>query len=297
MFEPSSPGLLPEFLPYLVQSDGFFDHALGTSAGSLSPRTKWQELAKYEFALPPLDEQKRVVLAMTAHDLVASRLETLGRRAGELESSLRDSLFAASAESAERSIADLAAIGPQNGVTVAKNDRVGDLGYVGMSVMFGDAVSTTLAPAESVTLDDAIRTKFELDVGDLLFARRSVVLEGAGRCVMVGGLERPAVFESSIIRVRVDSKEIEPSFLLHYLHSSGGRRLLKSIVRKGAVSGIAGSDLKRLSVRVPSLDQQRELLLPLAAIQDLCGAIVKKQARVRDIGGVLREALLRGEPT
>ena len=36
LFEPSSDALLPEFLPYLVQSDGFFDHALGTSAAVIT---------------------------------------------------------------------------------------------------------------------------------------------------------------------------------------------------------------------------------------------------------------------
>src|SRR5688572_14514848 len=58
VFEPKDPDvLLPELLPFLCQTDGFFEHAVGTSAGSLSPRTNWTQLAKYEFALPPLDEQ------------------------------------------------------------------------------------------------------------------------------------------------------------------------------------------------------------------------------------------------
>lgn len=64
VFQPKNEELLSEFLPFLVQSDGFFDHALGTSAGSLSPRTKWQELAKYEFVLPPIAEQRRIVSLM-----------------------------------------------------------------------------------------------------------------------------------------------------------------------------------------------------------------------------------------
>ena len=33
--------LLPELLPFICQSEAFFDYALGTSAGSLSPRTSW----------------------------------------------------------------------------------------------------------------------------------------------------------------------------------------------------------------------------------------------------------------
>jgi type I restriction enzyme S subunit len=52
--------LLPELLPYLVQSQRFFEHAVATSAGSLSPRTKWSELAKFEFLLPALSRQRRI---------------------------------------------------------------------------------------------------------------------------------------------------------------------------------------------------------------------------------------------
>ncbi|MEU1970524.1 restriction endonuclease subunit S [Microbacterium sp. NPDC019599] len=59
-FEADETRILGEFLPFLVQSDPFFDHALDTSAGSLSPRTNWRELADFEFELPPLDEQKRI---------------------------------------------------------------------------------------------------------------------------------------------------------------------------------------------------------------------------------------------
>jgi type I restriction enzyme, S subunit len=58
--------LLPELLPFLIHTDGFFDYAIQTSAGSLSPRTKWSHLAKYEFALPPLDEQRRIAEVLTA---------------------------------------------------------------------------------------------------------------------------------------------------------------------------------------------------------------------------------------
>lgn len=44
--------LLPTLLPFICQTDAFFDHAIHTSAGSLSPRTNWSSLAAYEFALP-----------------------------------------------------------------------------------------------------------------------------------------------------------------------------------------------------------------------------------------------------
>ncbi len=68
-FEPKNRKiLLPELLPFICQSDAFFDHALDTSAGSLSPRTSWKALQDFEFLLPPLDEQKRISEILWAAD-------------------------------------------------------------------------------------------------------------------------------------------------------------------------------------------------------------------------------------
>ena len=66
VFEPKNARLLPEFLPFVCQTDRFFEHAVGTSAGSLSPRTKWEDLENYRFALPPVAEQKRLSLVLDA---------------------------------------------------------------------------------------------------------------------------------------------------------------------------------------------------------------------------------------
>lgn len=54
----STGGILPELLPFVIQNDRFFDYAMQGSAGSLSPRVKWDYLKNYEFFLPSLDEQK-----------------------------------------------------------------------------------------------------------------------------------------------------------------------------------------------------------------------------------------------
>lgn len=83
-FEPEATEMLHEFLPFLVQSDEFFDYALGTSAGSLSPRTNWRDLARFTFDLPPLDEQRRIADLLWAVELAgtaASALATAAERA------------------------------------------------------------------------------------------------------------------------------------------------------------------------------------------------------------------------
>lgn len=65
VFESVDPQLLlPELLPFLCQTESFSQYAVGTSAGSLSPRTNWSSLAKYEFTLPSIEEQRRFLSAL-----------------------------------------------------------------------------------------------------------------------------------------------------------------------------------------------------------------------------------------
>ncbi len=63
---PKGDRLLPELLPFLCLSERFFQHAVGTSAGSLSPRTNWSSLASFEFDLPPPDQQRRIAEILKA---------------------------------------------------------------------------------------------------------------------------------------------------------------------------------------------------------------------------------------
>ena len=52
--------LLPELLPFVIQNDNLFDFAVGKSAGSLSPRVKWDNLKNYTVELPPMEEQRKL---------------------------------------------------------------------------------------------------------------------------------------------------------------------------------------------------------------------------------------------
>jgi len=58
---PKGEDLLPDLLPFIVQSEPFFDWAVKHSAGGLSPRTKFKSLAEFEFPLPPRPRQEEML--------------------------------------------------------------------------------------------------------------------------------------------------------------------------------------------------------------------------------------------
>ena len=63
-----------QFLPFFMQSDLFMERAKTISVGSLSPTINWKTLAKQEFALPPLDEQRRIADALLAFEMLNEAL-------------------------------------------------------------------------------------------------------------------------------------------------------------------------------------------------------------------------------
>lgn len=61
----ASEELLPQFLPFLMQTEAFNEHSVKQSKGSVNPYVNFSDLAWYEFALPPADEQVELVRLLT----------------------------------------------------------------------------------------------------------------------------------------------------------------------------------------------------------------------------------------
>lgn len=111
-------------------------------------------------------------------------------------------------------------------------------------------------------------TNSRLEKGDLLFARQSLVWEGAGKCSIIMEAHEDLVYESHIIRVRLQQKEVDPLFYFYYFKSHQGKNNIRSIVEQVAAAGIRGSDLKKLKVPKPPYDEQKNIAETLSILDD-----------------------------
>ncbi|WP_417775501.1 restriction endonuclease subunit S [Stutzerimonas xanthomarina] len=119
-----------------------------------------------------------------------------------------------------------------------------------------------------VELTEKEQSKSLVQQGDLLFARRSLVAEGAGRCSIVREVNEPTTFESSIIRARPNPALVSSDYLYYFFSSRLGRELMGTILRQMAVSGITGSDLMELEIECPELEKQKAIAAFLSALDD-----------------------------
>lgn len=105
VFESIDPQvLLPELLPFICQTDRFFEYAIGTSAGSLSPRTNWKSLLNFEFVLPPITMQKEILELLSAFMSMQNALSILDESIHQLREASLTSIFSACDKSIETGI-------------------------------------------------------------------------------------------------------------------------------------------------------------------------------------------------
>jgi len=120
---------------------------------------------------------------------------------------------------------------------------------------------------ELVPMSEKEMATMFVEPGDLLFARQSLVLSGAGKCSIVLSADTPTTFESHIIRVRLNQQMADPIFYYYYFRSPTCR--IRSIVIQGVQAGIRGNDLRKLRVHVPGIADQRHIASILSAYDDL----------------------------
>lgn len=157
---------------------------------------------------------------------------------------------------------------PRNGLTRPKAVRGVGTKMVNMGELFAFPRIRN-ASMDRVPLNDFEAQRFVLSKGDLLFARQSLVLEGAGKCSLFVDDDEPVTFESHITRVRLDPQKADPSFYFYYLQSHHGKSAIRGIVEQGAgASAIRGSDLATLEVGWLPLPEQRTIANILGTLDD-----------------------------
>ena len=123
--------------------------------------------------------------------------------------------------------------------------------------------------------------------GDLLFARRSLILEGSGKCSLVVQPSEDMTFESSVIRARLNPNKAFPRFYYYMFRSPQGRALISSITTGAVVSGIRGSELVMLKVPNPPLETQRKIAAILSNYDDLIENNTRRIKILEEMAGTI----------
>lgn len=284
VLEPKGDALLPELLPFICQTDAFSEHAVGTSAGSLSPRTNWKSLAAFEFALPPIEEQRRLAKTLIAHQTALDKLIGLVESTSiAMRSFLDVSLGKIDGTVPLVPVGELLVDGPRNGLSPKATSEKCGFRTVSIGAV-SDGCFNPDGQVKYVDLATDEASPYLVREGDIFAVR------GNGNRQFVGRVGRSAqsyddlIYPDLLIRMRFNPSRILSKFLIaQWNHPSVHALLLARAKSSNGIWKVNGQDIRAHELLVPPLSEQKEIVVSLDKFTSVCSEAQRRMAVLRHI--------------
>lgn len=251
--------VLPEFLPFFMQSDLFMDRAVEISVGSLSPTINWKTLAAQQFELPPIVEQRRLATLLQELERVRDCVSAARNAADRLKLSIidkeippldgsaskwRTAMFGEYVEVIDPNPSHRYPKYVEDGVPlIATQDFVGEDGY-----SFGKCKRV-----DRSAFDEQQR-RCRFDASDVVFARKGVI----GLARRYGSQEK--AFSHTVVVLKPRSSSLCAEFLLWFARSNAFMTELKrSMNSNSGVPTLGVKTIEGVPIWLPPVVEQQRV--------------------------------------
>lgn len=234
--------VLPEFLPFLMMSDKFMNRAVEISVGSLSPTINWTTLKLQEFALPPLDQQRRIAGILWVADTTIQCFLHAAADIAAADLYLSKALFTktGATHNNEIRLGDfIELISGQHIASEDYSDQPPGVPYITGPADFPNGVIKVSRYTNE--------PKVCCEKGDILVTCKG---SGTGKLVIADG---KYCISRQLMAVR--ARELDPLLLFKILSSFSEQLNLEA---KGLIPGISRSDILEKQVSIPPKQEQEQ---------------------------------------
>ncbi|WP_423223955.1 restriction endonuclease subunit S [Candidatus Amarolinea aalborgensis] len=274
---------LPEFLPFFLQSDRFFERAMAISVGSLSPTINWKTLAVQEFPLPPLDEQRRIAEILWAAGAVINGYVAVE----ESLQGLKRAYWLQVSSEADWPVVNLGDIAEvHNGATPRREvERYWTNGTIPW-LPTEKVHERLIAQADELITEAAVK-----ECSLKIFPAGSVLISMIGQGKTRGTVAR-LLLDACInqnFACAVSQPGTDSEFLFYYLGNSYEelRRL-----SQGGVQALNCQILKQFPIRLPPIEEQLALAASYREVERRSEYVREHIAKLRSLASILSKQLL-----
>ncbi len=278
---------LPEFLPFFMQTETFWQAALRNSAGSLSPTINWSNIAKEKFTLPPLEEQRRIAKVLQAMQQALDAHQKSQHRLLELRDAIGINLWDLKQE--ETPLAPLVQVSLkiQDGTHFSPQSDQGEFRYITSKNIRDGYLDISTAGWISRDEHENIYKRCDVGPGDLLLTKDGA---NAGN-IAVNTLEKPFSLLSSVAFIRTDPERLHSTYAFEYLRSRVGRARLLAHVKGSAITRLTLTQIREFTIPVPDLEIQKRQAAHLSEIQSCLGRLQARQSSLTNVALNFRQSM------
>lgn len=303
-------GIDPRFLTGVVHCREFIEHAISGTTGSQHPRTSWHRISEFEFPAFSSEEQSKIAdIVWTVHNSILACEEAMSIGTELKRTAMRD-LFTRGLRGDQRIETEFGIV-PETWLSLALDECATVQTGVAKGRKFVDAEMVDVPYLRVANVQDG---HLDLSEMKLIHIRRSeveryrlqtgdvVLTEGGdfnklGRGFIWRGELDLCVHQNHVFAVRPDRKRLLPEFFAYLAQSAYGKAYFLKVAHKTTnLACINSTKLKAFPVLIPpTLDEQREIVEILDAIDRKISLHQRKRAVLEDLFKALLDKLMTGK--
>jgi type I restriction enzyme S subunit len=297
---PASEHIDGNYLKYLLHHRELVNFASHQTSGD-RPRIDFKQLSKFEFWLAPANEQKRIV------DRIEQLFSDLDKGEALLKT-VRKQLA-----TYRQSVLKAAVTGKLINSDASRWSEY-NIGQLLTDIRYGTAKKCTFNPSKTpvlripnvaagkIDLTDLKHTDFtqaelkklSLEPGDILLVRSNGSVSLVGLSAIVTESATGFAYAGYLIRLRLKTDIILPEFLNIFLHSPIIRSQIERQARStSGVHNINSDEIKSISLKVPSVEEQREIVEKVDEVSSQIDALTQWCATELQRSNTLRQSILK----
>jgi type I restriction enzyme M protein len=266
--------LLQELLPWIMLSDRFTKHSVQESKGSTNPYINFPDIAKFEFALPPLDQQRRIAEILMRLDVAKEEMLKLENTNKKSVDCLRDDHFS---NSASQDLLPLREAGRWvSGNTPSRNKTefwVGNFPWVSPK----DMKQKYIFDSEEHLSEAGQKEATIVDSGTILIVIRGMIL---AHSFPVAITKRAVAFNQDM-KALIPEKPFSPHYLFHWFKWATPKILGRISDSSHGTKRLPMDELLGMKILRPKAKQQEEFLEELESFEKLHNAILGEIGRLK----------------
>lgn len=277
VLETKGDHLLQELLPFICQSEPFYDYVISMSQGGLSPRVNWKALAKYEFALPSLREQRRIAILLRSARGLGDKLHETIFAAHAAQASFLYDLFGCSDSDAivcghirapshwrPMHLPDLVVdqpnsitAGPFGTIFKAKDFRADGIPIIQLRHVTDEGVILDKLTFMDADVYEKLHRPYTVRPGDLVLTKMG---EPPGLAAIYPADAPKGMVTPDVIKATPDESIVIPRFAVAMFNNARSRANLLQLCKGGTRTRVSLDELYALTWPIPPLDEQLEVL-------------------------------------
>jgi type I restriction enzyme, S subunit len=288
-----------KYLYYFLEK--YLEKLRELSIGGVIKYIKLGNLTEAKIPLPSLDQQKKIAAILDAADAYRQKTKALITKYDELTQSLFLDMFGdpvSNPKGWEINILKNHLIDVKNGITRRPKTEEDKSGQIVLKLKHIRSNFINYDCDNRILLENSEKTKFSVNIGDLLFIRVNGNPDYVGRCALHDNNKYEVFFNDHIMRVRVDLNTFNSLFLCQYLNYPYGQREISKRVKTSAGQyTINQGGLDKLNLIVPPLELQNQFAERVQAIEAQRAQAQASFAQAEDLFNSLLQRVFKGELT